>query len=42
MSSTLPSSEGWKRKKGSSIQRREPLAATPMRSTSMIDPIIAA
>ena len=35
--STFPSSEGWKRKNGSSIQRREPRAAAPSRNTSPID-----
>ena len=40
-SSTLPSSEGWKRKNGSSIQRREPRVAPPSASTVTIRPIIA-
>ena len=40
-SRTLPSSEGWKVKNGSSIQRRDPRVASPSMSTRMISPIIA-
>ena len=40
ISSTLPSSDGWKRKNGSSIQRREPRVAPATPSTSTIRPII--
>ena len=36
ISSSFPSSEGWKVKKGSSIQRRDPRAAVPSTSTRTI------
>ena len=36
ISSTLPNSDGWKVKKGSSIQRRDPRVAPPTTSTSRI------
>ena len=39
-SSTLPSSEGWKRKNGKSIQRLDPRVAAPSASTSRIEPIM--
>ena len=42
ISSTLPSSDGWKRKNGNSIQRREPRVAPATPSTSTIRPIIPA
>ena len=38
-SSSLPSSEGWKRKNGSSIQRLEPRVAVARPNTSRIEPI---
>ena len=40
-SSSLPSSEGWKRKNGSSIQRLEPRVAVASANTSRIEPIIS-
>ena len=39
-SSTFPNSEGWKRKKPTSIQRREPRVAAPATSTNSISPIV--
>jgi hypothetical protein len=39
-SSTLPSSEGWKLKNGSSIHEREPRVAPATASTSSIRPIV--
>ena len=42
ISSTLPSSEGWKRKNESSIQRRDPRVAPATPSTSRIRPSIEA
>ena len=41
ISSTLPSSDGWNVKKGSSIHRLEPRVACPRRSTRMMLVIIA-
>ena len=41
ISSTLPSSDGWNVKKGSSIHRLEPRVAWPRSSTRMMLPIIA-
>ena len=38
--SSLPNSDGWKRKKPRSIQRREPRAASPTRMTNTIAPVI--
>ncbi len=40
ISSSLPSSDGWKVKKGSSIHRREPRVAVPISSTSTMLAII--
>ena len=40
-SRSLPSSEGWKRKNGSSIQRLEPRVAVARPKTSRIEPIIS-
>ena len=42
ISSTLPSSEGWKRKNESSIQRRDPRVAPATPSTSKIKPSMVA
>ena len=38
-SSSLPSSDGWKRKNGSSIQRLEPRVAVARPNTRRIEPI---
>ena len=38
-SSTLPSSDGWKWKNGSSIQRLAPRVAVASANTSRIEPI---
>ena len=42
VNSTFPNSDGWKRKKPTSIQRREPRVAAPATSTSSISPSVVA